>query len=707
MNSMHSTLAAIGRAILGSVATVLMLLATLVVPTTVLAQASAIGSPVTVGAATVRLTDVAYDPVNNIYMSVAAANNGSIRAVRYDSANNATASFIVFTGGDCCNWGQAPRIKYVSHAPNGAGGLGAFVVTWTNVGNVMAAVVSPSAVVSGPFTVSDGEKVWEEIGPAIAYSPTSQRLLIVWQTANFGIKGRIFNASGSAVTDVFQMANNNSGRDPSVAWNPITNQFGFAHTGFGGSGAFAAFRTVSVDGSLGARDTFGFTSGTYNTDIDVHSTTGRYVMAWTEASGIGSKVAEFDSNGSRTGTGVISTVLGDTTSMGLAFSPVSGTFLAVGQHNSSYEVVGVELNSRGVALQGATIMTSGGAPIGSIAPRVAARTTGAAHWLIAYSRNYSHIATQLVGTSSTGGASATTLAESGGSSGGSSGSSSSGCSGSAPFSGAVCQNGGWVSGGSSGGSSGGGDSSGCPGSAPFSGAVCQNGGWVAGGSGGSSSGGGDSSGCPGSAPFSGAVCQNGGWVPGGSGGSSSGGSSSGGCSGTAPVSGWVCVNGGWVPGGSGGGSSSGGGDGSGCPGSAPFAGAVCQNGGWVPGGSGGGSSSGGGDGSSCSGSAPFAGAVCQNGGWVPGGSGGSSSGSGCSGSAPFAGAVCQNGGWVPGGSGSGGGSSSSCSGSAPVSGWVCVSGGWVPPNHPGAGGGELMPEALMPEALEPEPVFQP
>ncbi len=694
MNSMNSTPAAISRFTLGPVVTALMLLATLMVPSMALAQASAIGSPATVGAATARLADVAYDPANNIYMAVAAANSGSIRAVRYDSANNATASFIVFTGGDGTNWAQAPMIEYVPHASNGAGGLGAFVVTWMNIGNVMGAVVSTSGVVSGPFTVSDGEKVFEEIGAFMAYSTTSQRLLIVWQTARFGIKGRIFNANGSAVTGAFQLANNDSARNPSVTWNPVTNQFGLAHTGFGGSGAFAAFRTVSIDGAPGARDTFGFTTGTFNTDLDVHPTTGRYMMAWTLAAGSGSRVAEFDSSGSRTGTGVISTVLGDTTSMGLAFNPVSGTFLAVGQHFSSYEVVGAELNARGVALQGATILTSGGAPTGSFYPRAAARTQGAAQWLVAYSQNFQRIATQLVGTSSTGGASTTTLAASSSSGSSSSDTSSSGCSGSAPFAGAVCQNGGWVPG-SGGSSSGGSTSGGCSGTAPFSGAVCQNGGWVSGGSGGSSSGG-DSSGCPGTAPFSGAVCQNGGWVPGGSGssssGSGSGGSSSGGCSGTAPVSGWTCVNGGWVPGS--GGSSSGGGDSSGCPGSAPFAGAVCQNGGWVPGS--GSTSSGGGSSSGCSGSAPFAGAVCQNGGWVPGGSGGSST-SGCSGSAPFAGAVCQNGGWVPGGSSSSG-SSSGCVGNAPVAGWVCVNGGWRPPS----GGDELMPEAV-----EPEPAFKP
>lgn len=625
----------------------------------------------------IRGTDVAYDPVNGVYLLV--GGYGPIYGAFTNTAGQGLTAFNIGSSNASSPFGHFPRAEYSAQVNGGQGG---FLVTWhQNDGSLnyvhSVLVAYPTGVISANVTLSDGAQQgtkWEA-GAAIAYSPASQRFLVAWQTFLYGIQGRLLDVNGNPIGGVIDFENPGGARDPGLAYNAATNEFGLSYSGWDGTSPFARFRRINILGGLSTRTTFGRSTGTFNTDVEVNPTTGNYVMAY--ATGNGSYAAEFDAAGNFLGSGLISTKFGGSDNLALAYNDTSGTFLTVGQHVDSYEIAGAELNSRGVPMSAVTILTSGSSK-GSFYPRLASRGGGTSQWNIVYSRNFTTITNQIIGTSSTAGGPFATLGGGGAApptTGGGGATPPVGCIGSDPFAsigGGTCVNGGWQPP-SSGGGGGGGSTGGCPGSAPFPGAVCQNGGWVPGSSvpGG---GGGSTGGCPGSAPFPGAVCQNGGWVPGSSA-PGGGGGSTGGCPGSAPFPGAVCVNGGWVPGSSapgGGGGSTGG-----CPGSAPFPGAVCVNGGWVPGSSapGGGGSTGG-----CPGSAPFAGAVCVNGGWVPG-SPGTVTNTGCSGSAPFAGAVCVNGGWVPDTSAPSSGGTCATPNPFPASlGGVCINGGWVPGN---------------------------
>jgi hypothetical protein len=583
-----------------------------------------------------RGTDTAYDPVNGVYLVV--VGNGPVYGVFVNAAGTpVTAPFAIFAN-DASTWAHFPRVEYSAHAPNGVGGSGGFLVTWnSNSGNtnfvwgrIVAYTSGVARVVTDTQLISDGDQLgtWHETGPAMAYSASSGKFLVAWRTNQYAIQGRFVTAGGVPTGPVMLFENPGGSRDPALTWNPATNEFGLVSTGFGGSGAFAAFRRINVAGGVSARTTFGFGPGTFATAIDVNSSN-QYVLVW--AVHPGTMSATFDQNGTLLTSNFITDRLGFDQSLGLAYNSATGTFLAVSSDRDTAEVGAVEIAFSGLPNSSAQLVTDGGNPNGggSFHPLTASRP-GTNQWNVVYSRNFRGAVNQFVGTTSTGGGTGAVPPPPPPPSGGGS---SSGCSTPDPF-------------------------------ASIGGGRCVNGGWVPGGG----------SATPPPPPPAPAPPP----PPPPSGGA--------GCATADPfasIGGGRCVNGGWIPGGGGGNAAPPPAPpvGSGCSTPNPFAslgGGACVNGNWILNSSGG-----------CSGSDPFAsigGGSCLNGGWIPGGGGGSASAppppappataAGCSGSDPFAtagGGACVNGGWVP--------VSIACTGPDPfvsIGGGVCINRGWVP-----------------------------
>ena len=120
------------------------------------------------------------------------------------------------------------------------------------------------------------------------------------------------------------------GRDPSVTWNPITNEFGVALSGE----TYSALVVVPA-WNVGAfrRNTFNIAGGilTTMTDVSFNPFTARYVMAWYELSSANyARIAEFDIGGNLLTTGVASTRLGSYNAFSMAFNQQTATFLLVG-----------------------------------------------------------------------------------------------------------------------------------------------------------------------------------------------------------------------------------------------------------------------------------------------------------------------------------------------------------------------------------------
>jgi hypothetical protein len=639
---------------------------TALVSTTAFAQLSrATGSvPALAPGGIMRGTDTAYDPAHDVFLLV--GGNGPIYGIFVNAAGQPVSTGFTIMDGSL-GWGHFPRAEYSPHVSNGAGGQGGFLVTWHhNVGApnyVFGRVVSfdaPGRLVSGIQMISDGEQggSWWETGAAMAYSPTSRRFLVAWRTVGYGIRGRFVDTAGTPIGVAMQFENAGGSRDPALAWNPATDEFGLVSTGFGGTSAYAAFRRVRAsDGFVFGRTSFGFAAGTFATGIDVNAAN-QYVVAWALHPGVVSAI--FDQNGTELSTSFVTGRFGFDQSLALAYNRNSGTFLTAGSAADSFEIAAAELNSGGQPTTGAQLITEG-ARGASEFPMISART-GTNQWHVAYARDKLAAVSQFVATSSTGGGTpfVPTLPPGAGPTPTPTPGPTLGCTTADPFAsigGGTCVNGGWIPG-----KTGGTPTpapGGCTTAAPASGWTCVNGGWVppaAGGTGGTG-------GCTTPDPFAalgGGTCVGGGWVPGRAGGGT------GGCTTVAPAAGWTCVNGGWLPPASGG---------TGCTTAAPASGWTCVNGGWLPPAAGGTGANG-----SCATADPFAamgGGTCVNGGWTPGRAPGASS---CPTAQPGAGWTCVNGGWLPPGTGPVASSCTTADPFASLGGGVCVNGGWTPAN---------------------------
>ena len=349
-------------------------------------------------------TDTAYDPAHDVFLVV--VGNGPIYGVFVNSAGTPVSTgFAVMDGS--LGWGHFPRAEYSPHVNIGAGG---FLVSWHHnigpVNYVFARVVSvdtPGFLTSGIQQVSDGQQggTWWETGPAMAYSTTSHRFLVAWRTIQYGIQGRFVDANGTPIGGVMALENPGGSRDPAVAWNAATDEFGLISTGWSSTSALAAFRRIrAADGSVSARTSFGFSAGTFASAIDVNAAN-QYVLAW--ALHPGTMSAVFDQNGTQLTSNFVTGRFGHDQSLGMAYNRNSGTFLAVGSDGGSLEVAAAEMKSDGEPNTVAQIITDG-ARRGSNYPMVSARTN-TSQWHVAYQRDFGTAASQFVATSTTGGGS--------------------------------------------------------------------------------------------------------------------------------------------------------------------------------------------------------------------------------------------------------------------------------------------------------------
>jgi hypothetical protein len=493
-----------------------------------------------------RGVDTAYDPANDAYLVITAY--GPVYGIFTNAAGiPITETFLISN----TSFGHFPNAEYSPHVSNGAGGSGGFLVVWNddfNGNTIRGRVVSlqaPGRVVGGLQSYSN-PGVFFENRPVLAYSQSSRRFLVAWTTSLpvFGIQGRLADSNGVPFGAVLGFEGGSS-RDPVLAWNPATDEFGLGNTAWGGSGAFAAFRRIRAsDGVVSPRSTFGFGGGTYATGLDVNNA-GQYVLTW----GIhpGTMSVLFDQHGNMlAGPNLVTSRMGGDLSMGLSFNRTLGTFLAVANDWHSYNIAAAELSASGLALAAATTITEESRA--SYYPLPAART-GSNEWNVVYSPNFLGPQNQLVGSGGGGGTApppAPAPAPP----------PPTGCSTPDPFvsiGGGTCINGGWIP------SGGGGSSEPAPAPAPAPPPP--------------------SGGCSIPDPFvsiGGGTCINGGWIPGGGGSAPAPAPapSPSGCSTPDPfvsIGGGTCINGGWVP--------------NTCTIPDPFVsigGGVCINGGWTP-----------------------------------------------------------------------------------------------------------------------------
>ena len=640
------------------------------------AQLWTLPPPVKLMETSVRGIDSSHDPVNDVFLGVGAF--GLVTGVFANSVGEPIGGeFTISSGAGHSNYA---RVLYSRDLNGGSGG---FLVAWSSEdGSIRARVVAYPGVLVGAEQVVAAEPVWIESAPAIAYSSSSQRFLIVWASITLNIKARLVGLDAAPIGGVAQVSSG-IGKTPGVAWNPHRNEFGVSYSAESGSSAFSAFAIVpaaNIDapGAI-AKESFNFLPGglTYITDLAFSPATRHYVMTWYEwPNSMAAVFSEF--GGTPLFYGPVSSRIGVYDSLSISYSPVSQTFLVAGLDGSSDFLTGAELAGNGVRIGFDTQLIGAG-------PAWYARSAPSSNtpmWQTVISRGFK-LTDRVVFTGTTGGGSGSvppppppptsttdptppppttsTSTCAGGDipgmtcvngeyypTGSEPTATSGGCTGTVP--GMICVNGNWVL-----------DTgtttttttttSSCAGG-PIPGMTCVNGNWIPDSSLSTAS----TSSCAGG-PIPGMTCVNGDWIPD----SSLSTSSSSSCAGGA-IPGMTCVNGEYYPTGTEPTTSAGG-----CPGTVP--GMTCVNGNWVISAT---STTAGT--SSCPGG-PIPGMTCVNGNWIPDSSLSTTSTSSCAGG-PIPGMTCVNGNWIP-DSTLGTASTSSCPGD-PIPGMTCVDGNWIP-----------------------------
>jgi hypothetical protein len=440
-------------------------------------------------------------------------------------------------------------------------------------------LISLPDLIPGPTATIDNTFWSTAIWPSLAYSVTGRAFLVLWSSCQYGsseclIFDQPIDVTGQPIGTPREVA---QGIFPEVAWNPMTDELGVTYVSL--PSYEVVFARVASDGAVRSQITVGRWTR-YPPAIAVNSHTGNYVVLWNDAGLSGLFGAEIDSSGALASHGLVSGTMTTTasTAHAIAFNPVSGTFLVVGQTLDTHAYAALELNAHGAPLSAATIQPfSGDGGFVGFNYAVMSRSQAAEWWVARAGYNIRRI--DGIGTSTRAGGSALRLG---------------GCTTPDPFSAlgtGVCQDGGWLPPGML--TTAPPSSSDCQTSDPFlslGGGTCRNGGWfppgmplppvlpvVPGG-------------CSTPDPFGalgGGACRNGGWFPPGMPLPPVPPVVPGGCSTSDPfvaMGGGVCRNGGWfppgmplppvlpvVPGG--------------CSTPDPFlsiGGGVCSNGGWRP-----------------------------------------------------------------------------------------------------------------------------
>ena len=383
-----------------------MALLTFALPPNASAQLAPIGATTEIAAFFVRGVDVAADP-NGGYLVVGAQN--AVIGVCVNAQGAPTTGAMVIKPMSANNelFGAYPRARYSPHAN---AGRGAFLVVWPQ--EEFATVRLHSRIVSctegligGEQVISDNASAWLESGAAIAYSPTSQRFFVTWKSfpPDIAVKGRLVDNGGTGVGGVLTLSSG-FGRDPGVAWNAATNEFGVSFSGETATTAYSAFVRVPA-GNPGAfsRTTFNVIGGgmTTITDVDFNPNTGGFVMTWFEFPGPYTRIAEFDSAGNLVAQRLGSSSIGSYDALGLAFNNLSKTFLVTGVDRVNDDVWAFELNPNGVPLGSPGKFSTSARPA-----RYTRVASSANHnsWNLAFNvRNFSAMANQVVQTSTVGG----------------------------------------------------------------------------------------------------------------------------------------------------------------------------------------------------------------------------------------------------------------------------------------------------------------
>jgi hypothetical protein len=380
-------------------------IAAFAIPGVASAQIATVGATTDIAAFFVRGVDVAYDGSTGGFLIVGAQDQ--VLAVCVNSQGQPTGAPMTLKplGGGA--FGAFPRARFAAAAN---GGRGAFLVVWpVEAGTTItlhSRMVSCTDGLLGAEQIISIGNVWEESGAAVAYSVTSQKFFVVWKSfpPTVAIRGRMVDLNGTAIGDQVTLSSG-FGRDPGVAWNSATDEFGVSFSGETATTVFSAFVKVpAANPAAFTRTSFNDMSAksgiTTITDVDYNPNTNRYVMAWFEFPGPVARTAEFDSAGNLVTQRVASALIGSYDALSTAFNNSSKTMLLTGVDRVNDDVYSAELDGNGVRIGPESRISTSVRP--ARYPRVAANLSNAS-WNNAFNTgNFRAMANQVVQTATAG-----------------------------------------------------------------------------------------------------------------------------------------------------------------------------------------------------------------------------------------------------------------------------------------------------------------
>jgi hypothetical protein len=352
----------------------LVLVAATFAPERAQAQASRLGPTFSLGGSTSPVTDpdVAYDSVNNRYLQV--ADGGFVEAHLLDANGTIIGAFRVDQSGA---YAQTARVGFASGIPGGG-----YLVTWhrsfDKFARVMGRIFRGDGVpLTGEFDIgvsavnAPTSSNWT-MGASVSYSPASHEFLVAWM-GNYTSTNDIFfqrvaeNGALLGPNTLVSAGTTDWDRDPSVAYNPNTDEFLIAYAGYNEAGRYgfvAARRVKAGSGQLMAPSTvLGAAVATYMPAVSYNTETGVYLLGWFNRSASSASVygATLDAAGNQVGDiRVLSPYYAAYDALDIDYNPPSGQYLLVTHGNGAtpWEDAAVTILSSGVAYDNGFIITN-------------------------------------------------------------------------------------------------------------------------------------------------------------------------------------------------------------------------------------------------------------------------------------------------------------------------------------------------------------
>lgn len=460
--------------------------------------------------ATKRFPDVAFDGANGAFLVVTGLQKLEARYFDTDGAPLGGVAVVTTTGG-------ANRVVC-------AAAINKCLITWLQEPNLVVGrfVRFNSGAVqflSGPFTIGSSGLLTNS-APGLAYSSAASEFLVVWTDGMNNLRARRVDADGTLLGAAAYFYVSNSAvweGFPTLAYNSAQDEYMVAYyCEPGGQSGVCARRVKPGTGALIGGTSILY-SGGFNQypEIAYNPATNQYLaITWGFSGGswmLKGRLA--DGNAAPLGASTLALAAkGGGDGVGLAYNPVSNTFLADYQSQTNAETWGVEIGPAGGP--GTQIQLSYSGTTLSVQPRAEANPN-TDQWLMVMSKGFANITAQRVGHGLTTG---------GGGGGGT------GCSTPSPGTGYTCVNGTWVP------PSTGGTSGTCTTAKPAANWVCVNGNWLPPWMAPTTSS------CTTPKPGPNFICVSGNWLP-----DTSGSGSTSTCTTIKPAANWVCKNGNWVP----------------------------------------------------------------------------------------------------------------------------------------------------------------